>query len=145
MVRLVWHHWRAPSCDAAVAESKTITVVKPSVAASLGVRLQVDHLNPQPVVVALVPGGLCEAAGICLGDTILAIDGKPTRGQACEVTSVLKAHAAGKVVLSVKCVRLSLKMAQAFSTNDSAAPDIKQEQGSDGARETDVADSDDSL
>ena len=31
------------------------------------------------------------------------------------------------------------------STNDSAARNIKQEQGSDGARETDVADSDDPL
>ena len=75
----------------------------------------------------MAPAGLCEAAGLCVGDTILTIDGVPTRGTADDATSVLKNHAAGNVVLGVRVNPMrrsepsSLEALPTSGTDDSAS------------------------
>ena len=73
----------------------------------------------------MAPAGLCEAAGLCVGDTILTIDGVPTRGTADDATSVLKNHAAGNVVLGVRVNPISepssLEALPTSGTDDSAS------------------------
>ncbi|AKT36236.1 S41 family peptidase [Chondromyces crocatus] len=63
-----------------------------------GVGVEVDYRNETPTVIAPIEGSPAERAGIRSGDQIVAIDGKPTRGERLDKLITLMRGPAGSKV-----------------------------------------------
>lgn len=67
-----------------------------------GIGVYVDFSGPSPVITGVIPGGPAQSSGLRTGDTIVAVDGKSTRGVASgKVTSEIEGPAGSRVILEV--------------------------------------------